>query len=473
MPNRRLVISTVRGGMSARQELGRLVGAEFVSDEQRSEMRDATFVGAYPSAARALLVRPGSVEQLSDVVAWCYRHDTPMVPRGGATGLAGGAVPILEESVVLSLDRMANVVSLSPQARRICVESGVTTEEAVARAAQAGLLFPPDPGASDRSTIGGNIATNAGGPHTFKYGSTGRWVWDVDVVLAYGKVETFSRADTGMDLRGLVVGSEGTLGVIAQATLALIPAPAARLLVVGLYPSTAAGVEAIRRVLSSGCSPSAVEFLDPTALQFSRSTFPATGLKEGFLLMVEVDGDPDSARSAQARVRCALEDKAATIWTSGSLDTWWRWRANVPASVTQAYGGKLSEDIVVPVEHLADAISQVHAIGHTHGLLACSWGHAGDGNIHATFVLDPNDVTQVNAALDAASDVFALAIGLGGSITGEHGVGSLKVGAVPDQLDPTLQRIQASIKGALDPKGLFNPGKKIRPAPTYDEPRFE
>ncbi|MGH2992619.1 MAG: FAD-binding oxidoreductase, partial [Solirubrobacterales bacterium] len=376
---------------------------------------------------------PGSTAEVARVVEWCYAHDVAIVPRGGGSGYAGGAVPV-EGGVVLSLERMTAVRELEPLVWRMCLEAGVRTSEVRRMARENGLFFPPDPGAAEQSHIGGNIATNAGGPHAFKYGVTGAWVTGIEAVVPPGEVIGLGgaiRKDVaGYDLRGLLVGSEGTLGVITAAWLRLLPAPEARLPVAAFHRDPAAGCAAIERVLGSGLEPAALEYLDAGTLEAAGSAFPG-GVPQGagFMVLAEADGPEAEADRLQGELAEALRAESLAVHTArapGEVDELWRWRDGVSIAVTARRGGKVSEDIVVPIDRLREAIEETLAIGSRHELEACSWGHAGDGNLHSTFLVARDDPPGLARARAAAEELFELALRLGGSVSGEHGIGWVK-----------------------------------------------
>ena len=414
------------------------------------------------------VVLPETAEEVARVVAWCYDHDVPIVPRGGGTGFAGGAVP-LDGGVVVSLERLTRVRSFEPLLWRIWVEAGVRTAEVRRLARENGLFFPPDPGAAEQSQIGGNIATNAGGPHAFKYGVTGAWVTGLEAVVPPGEVVTVGgplRKDVaGYDLESLLIGSEGTLGIVTAAWLKLLPAPEAALPVAAFYESTAAGCDAIERVLGNGLAVAALEYLDGATLALAGGAFPAA-IPSGssFLVLAEADGSAAEAARLRAELVGVLGEGALGIHAPdepGAAGELWRWRDGVSLAVTAQRGGKVSEDIAVPLEHIAEAVEETLEIGRRHGLQACSWGHAGDGNLHSTFLVAPEDEAELERADRAAQDVFALAVRLGGTVSGEHGIGWVKRGQLARQWDPRALELHAAIKRAFDPKGLLNPGKKL------------
>lgn len=441
-------------------DLAALVGsAHVLPGTDRRYLADASrSMGLQGSAAATVL--PGDAGEVTAVVAWCYERGVPIVPRGGGTGYAGGAVPLDERAVVVGLERLDRVRSFDPGLWRMEAEAGVTTRTVARLAREHGLVFPPDPGAAESSLLGGNIATNAGGPHCFKYGVTRTWVSGLEAVLAPGELVRFGgplRKDVaGYDLVGLLCGSEGTLGIVTSAWLRLLPAPALQLPVVGAFGGVPDGCEAIERVLASGVVPATLEYLDAGALAASAATFPG-GLPAGAAFLVLCEADSSEADAAELADALAGALSPALRPAPREL---WRWRDGVSLAVTARRGGKLSEDIAVPLDRLADGITQTVEIAARHGLEGCSWGHAGDGNLHATFLLEPGDAAQLARAEAAVEELFALALALGGSLTGEHGLGWLKRGQLHRQWDAGAVAAHRAVKSALDPRGLFNPGKK-------------
>jgi FAD/FMN-containing dehydrogenase len=240
-----------------------------------------------------------------------------------------------------------------------------------------------------------------------------------------------------------------------------VPAPEARLVLAAAYPDAAAGCEAVLRVLASGIVPAAIEFFDEGTTRAAGATFPADAGIGGFVLVAEADGSADEAARVRDELREALAPGCSALHAPESDRAIWRWRDGVSLAVEAARGAKLSQDIAVPVDRLAEAIEETVGIGARHDLEACSWGHAGDGNVHATFLLEPGDEAQRARAGEAADELFDLAVRLGGTITGEHGIGALKRGRLSRQWAPAAVAAQRAIKAALDPKGLFNPGKKL------------
>jgi glycolate oxidase subunit GlcD len=453
------------------RDLAALLGPEGVrnGDDVRPYLRDSTEMQGLSGRADAVAV-PGSVEQVQSLVCWCYERGVPIVPRGGGTGFAGGAVPV-EGGVVLSLERLNRVRRFDPEYWRMHVEAGVRTGRVHQLARESGLYFPPDPGASEQSMVGGNVACNAGGPHSFKYGVTGAWVTGLEAVVAEGRLVRFGgpvRKDVaGLDVRSLLVGSEGVLGVIVSVWLRLIPAPEAQVPVVASYASAEAGVAALGRVYGYGLVPAALEYFDEGCVLATRAAFP-NGLhpEARFLVVAEADGRRAEADALTGELREALGSDALETRAfegTGDVRALWRWRNGVAFAVSAQDGGKMSEDVAVPFDQLGRAIALVGEVGDRHGLRTCSWGHAGDGNLHATFMIDATSPEQVARATQAAESLFAAVLDLGGTVSGEHGLGWVKRGQFDRQFPPVEAALQRSIKALFDPKGLFNPGKKLPP----------
>jgi len=450
------------------RELRALLGDDSVlPGTSRAYLSDATESQSLRGRADAVAL-PRNAGAVREVVAWCYEHDVAIVPRGGGSGLAGGAVP-MHGGVVVSLERLGGAPRLEPERWRAHVPAGLSTAQLHRIARENGLLFAPDPGASEQSQLGGNIATNAGGPHTFKYGVTGTWITGLEVVLAPGEAVAVGgplRKDVaGYDLKSLIVGSEGTLGIVTAAWVKLLPAPELQLPVAAFFPDSATGCAALETVMGSGLVPAALEYLDEVAVAQAVGAFPGAAPDgPAFLLIAEADGAADEARRLRAQLLEALAPGAVCTYAPedrAAIRELWRWRSGVSTAVVAARGGKVSEDIVVPVERLAEAIAATREIGARHRLEACSWGHAGDGNLHCTMMVDRADPAQLQRAEAAAQDLFALAIGLGGSVSGEHGLGLVKRGALARQWPPRALELHEEIKRVFDPKGLFNPGKKV------------
>jgi glycolate oxidase subunit GlcD len=452
---------------SLTRDLARIVGADAVLPGTVGPyLADATESWFLRGRADAVVL-PETAAEAACVVAWCYERDVPIVPRGGGTGFAGGAVP-MAGGVVVGLERLARVRSFDPLLWRIHVEAGVRTGDLRRIARESGLMFPPDPGAAEQSQIGGNIATNAGGPHAFKYGVTGTWVTGLEAVVAPGELISVGgaiRKDVaGYDLKSLLIGSEGTLGIVTAGWLRLLPAPEAFLPLVAFYPEANAGCEAMERIVGTGLRVAALEYLDEGTLTAAGAAYPG-GLPDGarFLVLAEADGSRAEAEALRDAAVEALRDGSLAVEApeEATIADLWRWRDGVSFAVTARRGGKVSEDVVVPFDRLRDVIASTVELGRRHGVEACSWGHAGDGNVHSSFLVSPDDPAALERAQAAADDLFTLAVELGGSISGEHGIGWVKRGKLERQWSARAVELHRAVKSAFDPKGLFNPGKKM------------
>jgi glycolate oxidase subunit GlcD len=446
------------------RDLRAAVSADIVSPSA-AYLADQTEARGLSGRADAVAL-PRSSEEVAEVVAWCYAHGVAVVPRGGGTGYAGGAVP-LDGGVVLSLERLERVRSFDPLLWRIEVEAGMRTSEVRRVAREGGLLFAPDPGAAEQSQIGGNIATNAGGPHAYKYGVTGKWVTGLEVVVAPGELVRFGgplRKDVaGYDLKQLLIGSEGTLGVITAAWLRLMPAPEAAWPVIGFFDGVRGGAAAIERVVGSGLPAAALEYIDSETMRYAGATFPGEVPDGAFAVLAEADGSHDEAARVRADLLEVLGEDALALYAPEKpeeIATLWRWRDGLALVIDAQRGGKASEDIAVPLDRVGEAIEASLEVGRRFGIPAASWGHAGDGNLHTTFLLAVDDERELALAPQLSEALFELALRLGGTISGEHGVGFVKRNWLERQLGPRAFELHTAIKRAFDPQNLLNPGKK-------------
>ena len=427
----------------------------------------ADLMGRGVEGSADAVVLPSTVEEVAAVMRWCYENDVPLTARGGGTGLAGGSIPV-GGGIVIGFEQLNRIRQFDPLLWRIHVEAGVTTGDIHRLARENGLRFPPDPGAAEMSQIGGNIACNAGGPHAFKYGVTGQWVTGIEAVIPPGEIVTIGgplRKDVaGYDLKSLLVGSEGTLGLVTAAWLRLVPAPELELPVIGFYRDADAGVSAIERVLASGVVPAAIEYVDGVMLSYSGDAYPfGLPADAAFMVITEADGAASEARRVAGELRDALADDAVAVHAPeepSEVADLWRWRAGAAFAIIAQRGGAYSEDIAVPLDRLRDVAHETLAIGERHGVAALSFGHAGDGNIHSTFLFSPDNPDEIARADAACHELFDLALALGGTVSGEHGIGWLKRGQLERQLGDTGYDLHLRVKRAFDPKNLLNPGKK-------------
>jgi len=416
-----------------------------------------------PSAGQPLaVVRAEDAGQVQTAVRWAARHRVPVVPRGAGSGLSGGSSAV-DGGLVLSLERM-RAVEIDTECQVAVAEPGAMNADVKAAAAEHGLWYPPDPSSYEICSIGGNVATNAGGLCCVKYGVTTDYVLGLDVVLADGTLVTLGgrriKDVAGLSLLKLFVGSEGTLGIVTRAILRLVPAQGPRSTLVASFPTVdaaARAVVAVRRRLR----PSMLELMDRTAVN-AVEDHKQMGLDRsvGALLVAQSDA-PGAARAQEVEVmRGACEDAGAEVFVTddaeeGELFVAAR-RLAIPAIETR--GALLLEDVGVPVPRLPDLLAAIASLATEYDVEIPVIAHAGDGNTHPIIVYDATDPAAEQRARKAFDAVMQAAIALGGTITGEHGVGRAKKGALPDQLGPDVMALTRRVKDALDPDGILNPG---------------
>jgi glycolate oxidase len=409
------------------------------------------------------VVRAEDAAQVQAAVRWAARHQVPVVPRGAGSGLSGGSSAV-DGGIVLSLERMRRV-EIDTATRVAVVEPGAFNAEVKAAAAEHGLWYPPDPSSYEICSIGGNVATNAGGLCCVKYGVTTDYVLGLDVVLADGTLVTLGgkriKDVAGLSLLKLFVGSEGTLGIVTRALLRLIPAQGARSTLVATFPTADAAARAVVTV-GQTLRPSMMELMDNASVNAVEDYKPMGLDRSAGALLVAQSDAPASARSAEIEVmREACSGSGATeVFVTDDPDEGEMFvearRIAFPA--IEARGSLLLEDVGAPVPLLPDLLAAVAAVAERYDVEIPVVAHAGDGNTHPIIVYDPTDSAAEARAREAFAEVMRAAIALGGTITGEHGVGRTKKAALPDQLGPDVMALSRKVKEALDPQGILNPG---------------
>ncbi|HEV2637044.1 MAG TPA: FAD-linked oxidase C-terminal domain-containing protein [Actinocrinis sp.] len=405
-----------------------------------------------------------------DVVAtmqWATAHRVPVIPRGAGTGIVGGTAAI-DGCVVLSLARMTAIRELSVEDQIAVVEPGVINADLDKAAREHGLMYAPDPSSFETCTIGGNVATNAGGLRCVKYGVTRESVLGLEAVLADGSVLRTGRRTVkgvvGYDLTSLLVGSEGTLAVVTEAVLRLRPAPARPPVTVAAeFPTVRQAAEAVWAIVRSGVGPSLLELMDRATLE-ALDSWRSIGLaaQTGAMLLCQADGS-DAQAAGALMARCCEESGAALVAVSEDEAEAAQLLTVRRAAFTaiERLGACLIEDVCVPRSKLPEMFDAVARIASSHDLTVPTLAHAGDGNLHPVFVFD-HTLPEIPAAVwAAAEEVFKVALELGGTLTGEHGVGTLKRHWLEAELGPASMAVHAAIKHALDPLGILNPGKAI------------
>ncbi len=423
-----------------------------------------------------VVVFPSTTSEVAGVLQVAAHHGAPVIPRGAGTGYAAGAAP-RHGGIVLCLTRMSRVLGLERDAQRLHAEAGAITGSISAAAHRAGLYYPPDPGSSSTCTIGGNVACNAAGPHALRYGVTADYVAGLTVVMADGSVVRLGEGGdgSGRGLLALLAGSEGTLGVITEVLLRLLPAPEARMTLAATYSSMDKAAAAVAGVTRAGVVPAALEFLDRGALAAVRAAGGGTlGGDAEALVIFEVEGSASGAATEAEAVRQAAAaagaDSVETASTTSEADRLWQARKAVSAAVAKVMIGKVNEDVVVPRDRVAELVAFTHQIGERHQLPVVNFGHLGDGNLHATFLIDPRVDGERERADKAAAELFERVLAMGGSLSGEHGVGQAKVAYVERQLGPGGIALMRRIKNVFDPHGTLNPGKKVPPLAGVEVP---
>jgi glycolate oxidase len=424
-----------------------------------------------PAGTPAVAVRARSEAEVQHIVRTCAELRVPVVPRGAGTGLSGGANAVTG-CVVLDLSQMNQIVEIDPDNLVAVVQPGAINNDVKSAVAEHGLWYPPDPASAPWSTIGGNVATNAGGLCCLKYGVTRDYVLGLRAVVGgpveYGTAVRLGRRTTkgvaGLDLVGLFVGSEGTLGVVTEVTLRLRPAPAGTpRTVVGAFGDLVASGEAVASVTRLGLTPAALELLDRACLQ-AVEDWKHLGIEAdaAVLLLARVD-TPGESGAAEAAAIAATMAEAGALWVEQSSDDaeaealFDARRLAYPA--LERLGPVLTEDICVPRSKVPQMLEQIAKIGAAHGVTIANIAHAGDGNLHPLIVTPPGDDAARVAAQAAFEEFLDAAIALGGTVTGEHGVGLLKRAGLRRELDPGSLALQIAVRKALDPLEIFNPGK--------------
>lgn len=422
-----------------------------------------------PRAERPLAVLfPASHDDVIALVRIAAANGIALTPRGAGSGNVGGALPA-PGSVVVSFECMRRIVEFDPDNRLIVVEPGVVTEDIDRLARSAGLFYPPDPGSGAYSHIGGNLAMNAAGPRAVKYGVTRDWVLGLRAVTGAGEaIRTGCRTTkgvTGLDLTRLLIGSEGTLALITEATLKLAPAPQTIATLRLCYDSAAHALDAVSRVMRQPVLPCALEFMDERAIDAIRPTGAADDLAPGTraLLMVEADGPPeDVPRQIDALGHALAGDgllEAKSGFARDDIVRLWAARKSLSHAVKRIAPLKINEDVVVPVSRLAGFVDFIDRTAATLQLPIVSFGHAGNGNLHVNLMVHPDDADEMARARHALDAIMAKVLELGGTLSGEHGIGTEKRRFVPLEIDPATLALMRAIKQQFDPRGLLNPGK--------------
>ncbi len=413
------------------------------------------------------VVFPKTTEEVAGCVRIAAEAGTPVVSRGSGTGLSGGSIPV-PACMVLCLTQMDRVLEFDAANLTIRVEPGVVTQKIDELAAQHGLFYPPDPGSQKISTIGGNVAENSGGLRGLKYGVTRDYVMGLRVVLADGEVAWLGsgcvKDVAGYSLRDLFIGSEGTLGVVTEVLLKLLPRPAARGTMTATFASMEAAAQAVSDIIAKRIVPCTMEFLDQTTLRCVEN-YAHIGLPTdaAALLLLESDGSQSVVDEELAAMRRVLQDSSAlrveTAATDADAERLRTARRSAFSALARVRPTTILEDVTVPRSRLAEMVRHIALVAERHALQIGVFGHMGDGNLHPTFLTDERDADEMHRVELALDEIVTKTLELGGTITGEHGVGLAKKRFLPQQYDDASFALLQRIKQSLDPQGLLNPGK--------------
>ena len=449
---------------SMRRDLERALGpSKVVTSEEglRARAGDESEEAPVSPDAVVLCQSAADVQTAFDVAR---RHEVPVTPRGAGTGKSGGAVPV-QGGIVLATLGMASLKDIDRRELVAVVEPGIILSDLHDAVEAEGLFYPPDPNSRSSCALGGNIAENAAGPRAFKYGATRDYVLGLEVVTPGGaRLHTGRRTRkgvTGYDLTALLVGSEGTLAVTVEATLRLVPKPERVYTLLGLFRDVGAAASGVSSLVAAGLVPRCLELIDEASLGAMRREGVAVDDAAGAMLIVEVDGDETACDRAMQDVGTRLDEAGAlTVLVAqdeAQRARLWSARSDLSNTLRKLARYKIAEDVVVPRARMAELVSLVQRIGEARGVRMLSYGHAGDGNLHVNFLWDsPDDVERVRGAL---SDLFRAVIDMGGTLTGEHGIGTSKAEYLPLEQGPELITLERDIKRVFDPSGILNPGK--------------
>jgi len=436
---------------------------------------DANVVEAYSQDRAAfetpgtadVLVMPRTTQEVVAAVEAANAADAPIVPRGAGTGLTGAANAV-DGCLVLSLHRMDQILEIDATNRMARVQPGVININLKEAVAKQGLFYPPDPASVDMSSIGGNVATNAGGLCCVKYGVTRDYVMGLEVVLASGEVMKTGRktikSSTGLDLTGLFVGSEGILGIITEITLKLVPAPSAPSTAVAYFDGLTAAGDAILSIFQNGHEPSLMEIVDQASLKQVEAVFPMDlDTSAACLILMQTSGERSAQRIAEMAELCTAAGATFVYHVDDPHegDMLIEVRRKVWPAFEALGKALLPEDVAVPRQRLPELLRGITDIADRHQVTLPTIGHAGDGNMHPLLVFDGNDPEEVARVKQAFADIVHLTLDLGGTIAGEHGVGTLKRQFIEDELDETQLKFQRLMRTTLDPDGRLNPGKAL------------
>lgn len=415
-----------------------------------------------------MVLWPETEKDVVSIMKYAFENDLKVVPRGAGTGMTGGSIP-LGGSLVMSLERMNRIIEIDRENMTALVEPGLINGRFQKEVEKQGLFYPPDPASMNFCTIGGNVAENAGGPRALKYGVTRDYVMGLEAVLPDGSVITTGvkthKGVVGYDLTRLLVGSEGTLAVITKVRLRLLPLPEEVVTLLALFNDLSMSTVAVSAILSAGIIPRTLEFMDGEALR-AIERFHPLGLPANTeaLLLIEIDGSPGTTKAEAEKVVEILHKLGSDVRVaedSEARDKLWEARRSISPALYHISPHKINQDIVVPRGRIPEMINGLKSLSEEKGLKIINFGHAGDGNIHVNIMVDKENEDEYRKGQAIVKDIFELTLRLGGTISGEHGVGITKAPYFDMEIGERERSLMRDIKGVFDPKGLLNPGKAI------------
>lgn len=454
---------------------------DIVGKDHFSDRKEDLFLYSYDALNRRYLpdvvAHPSTTSEISLLLRLANEQSFPVIPRGAGTGLTGGALAV-DGGLIITTRRMNRILEIDPGNMTAWVEPGVLNGELQSAAGEHGLFFPPDPASMEFSTLGGNAAENAGGTRAVKYGVTRDYVMAMEVVMPTGEIVHTGSASiksvTGYDLTRLIVGSEGTLGVITKLLLKLLPVPESVGTMLAAFPEIGTAASAVARIMSSRVTPSTLEFMDKTAVQCVKEHLTEdVSADVAAVLLLEVDGSPSVVEADGKVIETECREAGALYVKSArkaeERESLWTARRALSPAIMKIKPLKINEDVAVPRMKIPELIKGIEELARKHDVTIVNFGHAGDGNVHVNLLLDPEDKEELARAHSAVRELFELVVSLGGTLSGEHGIGIAKAPYLDIELESSAVQVMRKIKQALDPNNILNPHKTF----DYDEASIE
>jgi len=450
----------------ALSEITSIVGKENILTAKEDCMcysYDATNQKFLPEA----VVFPLTTRQITEIMSWANLHSIPVIPRGAGSGFVGGSLPVAG-GVVVTFTKMNRIIKIEPENLTATVEPGVVTGDFQREVEKLGLFYPPDPASLKFSTMGGNTAVCAGGPRCVKYGVTKNYILGLEVVLPTGEIINTGvkthKGVAGYDLTSLFVGSEGTLGIITAITVKLIPLPPAKKCMLGIFPRIEDATVTVSSIIQARIIPATLEFIDQAALRCVED-YLHIGLPTHAeaLLLIEVDGDTETINRQSEKIKdICLQHGAEKVTIAHSKEEeeeLWKARRSISPALLRLNPNKVNEDINVPISQIPEIIKRINKITQHYKLVNVNFGHAGDGNIHTNLMINKDNPDEVKRAEQAVKEIFEATLELGGTISGEHGIGTTKAPYLEMDIGTYNLSFMEKIKSLLDPHNILNPGK--------------